>query len=162
VIPGRVVLRVLLRVALVLAALGAAGAAVSRRRNVGGAESDEFSIAAIFGGVERVSRATALREGVVLACCGGVQLDLRQATLDPEGAELRLTAHFGGIQVLVPAAWRVVVQADAKAGGIHTHVTPEAEVPDGAPSLRGRAVVVLGGVHVTTEPENEDETGDAP
>ena len=47
--PGRVVRRVLLRVTLVLAALGAIGAAVSRRRNVGGAESDEFSIAAIFG-----------------------------------------------------------------------------------------------------------------
>jgi predicted membrane protein len=156
--PGRVVLRVLLRVTLVLAALGAIGAAVSRRRNVGGAESDEFSIAAIFGGVERVSRATALREGVVLACCGGVQLDLRKAAMAPGGADLFLQACLGGIQVVVPEEWRVVVESDAKAGGVDVRVTPEVELVADAPSLRVEARALLGGIQVTTEPDDDDDT----
>jgi hypothetical protein len=66
--PGRAVLRIPLGVALVLAALGAVGAPVSRRRTVGGVDSDAFSLAAVCGGVERVSRAAALREAHVLAC----------------------------------------------------------------------------------------------
>ncbi len=152
--PGRALFRVVLRVALVMAALRAVGAIVSRRSNVGDAESDEFSIAAIFGGVERASRAASLRQGRALTCCGGVQLDLRGATLAPGGAELLLGAYLGGVQVLVPAEWRVVVTSQAKAGGVDTHVTPEADLAEDAPSLHVVARAVLGGVQVTTELED--------
>ena len=158
--PGRVVLRVLLRVALVMAALRAVGVLLSRRGNVGDADSDEFSISTIFGGVERVSRAASLRRGRVLACCGGVELDLREAKLDPGGAELALRACLGGIQVLVPEEWRVVVVGNAKAGGIDVRVTPETELAEDAPSLRIQAAAALGGVQVTTGLEDDDEGED--
>lgn len=150
------VLRVVLRIALVMAALRAVGVILARRGNTGDAESDEFSIAAIFDGVERVSRATSLRQGRVLACFGGVELDLREATLDPGGAELHLRACMGGIEVVVPEEWRVVVVAESKAGGIDARVTPETELAEDAPSLRVQAFAALGGVQVTTGRSGED------
>ena len=158
--PGRAVLRVVLRVALVMAALRAIGVIVSRRGNAGDAESDEFSIATVFGGVERVSRATSLRHGRVFVCLGGVELDLREATLDPGGAELRLRACLGGVEVLVSPAWRVVFEGKAIAGGADARVTPESELADDAPALHVRALAVLGGVEVTTESDDEDEAAE--
>jgi len=61
-------IRRLLRIALVLAALKAVGAVLARRLNRGlEVDANEFSIATAFGGVDRESRATALRRGDVLA-----------------------------------------------------------------------------------------------
>ena len=53
-------LRRILKVTLVLVGLWAVGQAVARRLSEGDAESDEFTIATVFGGVERASRAPAL------------------------------------------------------------------------------------------------------
>ena len=125
-----------------------AGAALVRRRTYGGPEADVFSVAAVFGGVEHDSRATALRSGRALAVCGGVELDLRGATLDPGGAHLRLAAHLGGVDVKVRREWSVAVTGNALAGGIETHITPPDELLEGAPSLVVEATAVLGGVVV--------------
>jgi hypothetical protein len=138
-------------VAKASAALGVAwlaGAALVRRRTYGGPEADAFSAAAVFGGVEHDSRATALRSGRALAVCGGVQLDLRGATLDPGGARLRLAAHLGGIDVKVRPEWAVAVTGTTIAGGIDTHATPPEELPPDAPSLVVIATAVMGGVTV--------------
>lgn len=151
---GRALLRALLGAVLVLGVLRAVGAVASRRGTVGDEESDVFSIAAVFDGATRTSRATALRRGRVLAACGGVQLDLREASLDPDGAELLLHAYFGGIQVVVPEGWRVELTADATAGGVDARVTDETMLAAGAPSLRVGARAVLGGVQVTTEADD--------
>jgi len=158
--PGRTLLRVAFRIALVMAALRTVGVIISRRGNLGDAASDEFSIATVFGGMERVSRATSLRHGRVFACLGGVELDLREATLDPGGAELRLRACLGGVEVLVSPAWRVVFEGKAIAGGADARVTPESELADDAPALHVRALAVLGGVEVTTESDDEDEAAE--
>jgi predicted membrane protein len=159
VMRGRALLRALLGVALVLGFLRVMGVVISRQATEGDEEADAFSIAAILGGATRVSRAAALREGRVLAASGGVQLDLREATLDPGGAELLLQAYFGGIQVLVPAGWRVVVESDATMGGVDARVTDEAELAADAPALRVEARAVLGGVQVTTRGGDDDEEG---
>ncbi len=127
------------------------GQLLARRSTEGDAASDEFSLAAIFGGAERVSTATALRRGRCLAVCGGVQLDLREAMLDPAGAELRIDATFGGVQVLVPATWRVTADVEAMAGGVDLRVTPPGELPEDAPALRVLGAARMGGVQVTTE-----------
>ncbi len=142
------------------AALRVAGHLVSRKHNIGDDASDEFSLAAVFGGAARASRAPSLRRGDVLACCGGVQLDLREATLDPAGADLRLRAYLGGIQVVVPEGWRVAVEADAKAGGIDTNVTPEDDLAEDAPVLRVQAFATMGGVQVTID-DDEGENAAA-
>ncbi len=145
-------LRAIVKVSLLLTALWSAGQVLSRRLEEGDAESDEFSIATVFGGRERASGAASLRRGRVIACCGGVDLDLREATLAPGGAELLVQAFMGGVQVTVPADWRVTVEADAIAGGVDTNVTPPEELPDEAPSLHISVVARMGGVAVTIAP----------
>lgn len=124
-----------------------------RRLTEGDAESNEFSLAAIVGGVERTSTAPALRRGRVVAACGGVDLDLREATLDPGGADILLEAYFGGVKVDVPKNWRVSVDSQSTTGGVQADVTPPEELPEDAPSLRLEVVAKMGGVLVTSETE---------
>ena len=150
--------RRLLRIVLVLAALKAVGAVLTRRLNSGlEVDANEFSIAAAFGGIDRESRATALRRGDVLAFCGGAQLDLRDAVIDPSGADLRLRACLGGIQVVVPDTWRITVEPTVIGGGVELSVAAEEDLPHDAPSLRVEATAMLGGIHVTTTLDDDDE-----
>ena len=105
-------------------------------------------MAAVFGGIEHDSRATALRSGRALAVCGGAELDLRGATLDPMGAHLQLAAYLGGVDVKVRREWSVAVAGSVVAGGIEKHVTPPDELLEDAPSLAIEATAVMGGVIV--------------
>ena len=133
-------------VVLLLGALWAAGQVLARRRTAGDATSDEFELTTYFGGAERASTAGALRRGVVRVCCGGVDLDLRRAVLDPGGATLELSPLLGGVNVRVPRTWRVIVDDRSTLGGVDAHVTPHAELADDAPVLHVVASARLGGV----------------
>ena len=144
--------RALLATAVVTgSALWVARAILMRRLTEGDAESDEFSLATVIGGVERASTATALRRGRVVAACGGVDLDLRGAKLDPAGAELLVEAYLGGVQVRVRHEWRVAVDAHATKGGIETKVAEPNDLPGDAPNLHVEAIARLGGVLITAE-----------
>lgn len=124
---------------------------LTRRLTEGDADSDEFSIAAVIGGVVRASTATALRRGRVVAACGGVKLDLRGARLDPVGAELLVEAYLGGVKVQVPNDWRITVDPRSTPGGVETKVTQPDDLADGAPMLRVEAITRVGGVLVAAE-----------
>ena len=66
---------------------------------------------------------------------GGVDLDLRDAILDPDGASLELKATMGGFQVTVPAEWAVDFKDDSVTGGFEVDVTPLEDLPEDAPKL---------------------------
>ena len=61
--------------------------------------------AAFRGGNKFPSSADSLKSGTAIASMGGIDLDLRDATLDPAGAELELSATMGGVQVTVRESW---------------------------------------------------------
>ena len=143
-------------VVVVLAALGAVAQVMARRRTVGDETSDEFEIAVYVGGVQRSCRASALRRGVVSVFCGGVDLDLREATLAPEGATLDLSATWGGVNVVVPRTWKVVVEDRSVLGGVDAKVTPPEDLPENAPRLDVSVSARLGGVTVkASDPAGE-------
>lgn len=144
---------------LTVVAVGVARSILVRRLTQGDSESDEFSVAAIIGGVDRSSTASALRRGRVVAAVGGVNLDLRQATLDPAGADLRVEAYVGGVQVSVPDNWRVPFQWEAVMGGVEANVPDPDDLPGDAPTLRIDAVARVGGVVVTSEKEEYGKGG---
>ncbi|MCZ7590143.1 MAG: hypothetical protein M5U27_15060 [Gaiella sp.] len=131
---------------VVIAGLGAAAQALARRKTVGDETADEFEIATYVGGVQRTCRAPSLRRGGVSVFCGGVDLDLREAALDPAGATLALSATWGGVNVTVPETWRVLVEQRAVLGGVDARVTPPEELPVDAPTLRVEVTARLGGV----------------
>ena len=147
----RVLVIAVVKVIVVLAGVWAVGQVLARRRTVGDETSDEFAIAVYVGGVQRVCKATSLRRGSVSVVLGGVELDLREATLDPSGADLELSATLGGVNVTVPSDWRVVVDDRARLGGVEALVTDPEELPDEAPLLRVVAYARLGGVSIVTD-----------
>jgi len=82
---------------------------------------------------------------------GGIDLDLRGASLAPDGADLLVTTTMGGVQVTVSPDWAVDVDTDTLVGGFDVHVTPLTELPHDAPRLRIHAVTRMGGGQVTAK-----------
>jgi predicted membrane protein len=80
---------------------------------------------------------------------GGIQLDLTGTDLAP-GAYLTLRAVMGGIDVIVPAHWRVEVMARTVMGGIGNVTDPD-QSRDEAPLLLIDALAVMGGIEIHAE-----------
>lgn len=147
----RKVLRVVGWIVAVQIVAAIVGQVLSRRWTNGDESSDQFRLAALFGGKEFNSHATKLQSGSAMTAMGGIDIDLREATLADDGAYLDLTATMGGIRVVVPSGWAVDVDGEAKAGAFQARVTPRADLPEDAPRLNVHAVARMGGVLVTTE-----------
>lgn len=109
-------------------------------------DDDEFRILGFIGGRSVHSKATALRSATVHVTVGGIDLDLRGATLDPTGAHLALKVTVGGMKVVVPASWRVYVAEDVRGGAVEINTEPPETLGDDAPVLTIEAVVRSGGV----------------
>ena len=109
--------------------------------------ADELDVAAIFDSLDVVSRSIAFRGGDVIAWYGGGTLDLRQATLDPDGAELRVRAMFGGLEIAVPTTWPVEVHAARSSRERATRAIPH-DVDPSLPTLVVDAQAIFGGVAI--------------
>ena len=147
--------RKLLRLAMAVVTVQIIGSVVglvmSKRMSEGDGNSDAFTVAAVFGGRKFRSRAVSLTSGVVVTWMGGIDLDLRGASLAPDGADLLVTTTMGGVQVTVSPDWAVDVDTDTLVGGFDVHVTPLTELPHDAPRLRIHAVTRMGGGQVTAK-----------
>jgi predicted membrane protein len=127
------------------------GRLLEKKMTVGDEVSDDFQVAAICNGKEFHSRAQHLKSGSVVAGMGGVDLDLRDASLDPAGATLELNTLMGGIELTVPEGWAVDIDAETMAGEFEANVTPIEDLPDNAPRLHIHAVTRMGSALVTTD-----------
>jgi len=84
---------------------------------------------------------------------GGVEVDLRDAEVPPEGFTLTATAVMGGVEVIVPEDVAVEVSGAAFMGGREvTAVQPDD--PD-APVVRVQAYALMGGVEVRNPTRKE-------
>jgi hypothetical protein len=113
---------------------------------------DSFSIVAVIGGRDFESLAEHLTEGSALAVMGGINLDLTSATLAP-GAKLDLRAFMGGIEVSVPASWRVEVIATERMGEV-THDLGDGGQNDEGPLLLVYASASMGGISITSSQDS--------
>ncbi len=107
---------------------------------------DTVRARALFGGVERAFRSANFRGGLVEVMFGGVELDLRNSQLAPEGATLDITAMFGGAEITIPGDWRVEVTGTPILGGIENKTGSGAE--PGGPLLACRCTVAFGGIEI--------------
>ena len=111
----------------------------------GDERSDHFQIVCLMQGRHWTSEAPHLESGTVVAFAGGVEVDLRGATLAPDGAHLRVTSLMGGIDIQVPDDWHVRLDGRAFMGandtvGLSDH--------GGQPQLTVDCVTVMGGVAI--------------
>jgi predicted membrane protein len=106
---------------------------------------------AIFGGIERRITSQDFQGGYIHAVFGGVELDLRDAKMQQDQANLEINAVFGGVEIRVPDDWQVVSRGQAIFGGFvdeTKNYRPEnpAELKRKALILTGAAV--FGGVEI--------------
>ncbi len=89
----------------------------------------------------------AWKGGELGVTAGGVELDLRQAQLDPEGAVLAVRVLMGGVDIRVPDTWQVLFDVTPLLGGADDS-TRSTQGASSAPRLRIIGNVTLGGVSV--------------
>jgi hypothetical protein len=144
----------LLVLLLIIGAMGAAAMGFARlltrqRSSYGDEDSDTFDLVVNFSGREFESHAQSFAGGSVLVVFGGAEIDFRYAQLDPMGAYLEVECYFGGIEIIVPDTWRVVVNSNVTMGGVENGAARLlSALPEDAPTLEIDARVVLGGVDV--------------
>jgi hypothetical protein len=64
---------------------------------------------------------------------GGVDLDLRAATLDLAGGSIDVNATIGGVQITVPSGWAVDLERHVVAGGVDARVAARELMPTTLP-----------------------------
>jgi hypothetical protein len=109
-------------------------------------DSDVFASVAAMNGAEVVNRSDSFRAGSGTAVMGGMSIDLSDADLS-SSATLELTAVAGGIDVTVPADWRVEMTSSVFAGGTENATDPDA-AGDDAPLLVVDARAYFGGIAI--------------
>jgi hypothetical protein len=143
---------------IVIAGLGALAvppivAAVARARYQSTPlDANDLRIGSFFDA--RSSRVTsnALRLGDLVTSYGSLDVDLRGAGLDPDGARIRAIAVFAGLRLIVPSGWDVDVHRVGLLGGVDVQLTP---APPGSPSLRVDAFAGYAGIQVTDRPGDQ-------
>ena len=148
----RKLLRSLVKFLVVTTVMRLVGMAISRAyEGEGTASDDDFKLMALMSGRLLLSESESLRTGTAVAVLGGVDIDLRGATIDPGGAHIALKAYMGGIRMNVPSDWKVYVDEDLRAGGIEVETADPETLPDDAPRLTVEAIARSGGILIESE-----------
>ena len=112
--------------------------------------SDEYlNVSTVFGANQRRVINTIFKGGKVSSVFGATEIDLRSATLAPGTNELDITCVFGGINILAPEDWNVIIEVSPFLGGFEDsrrHFSTEAI--DTSKQLKIRGVVIFGGGEV--------------
>ncbi|NOZ75571.1 MAG: cell wall-active antibiotics response protein [FCB group bacterium] len=114
------------------------------------ATGDDFVTAnAIFGHIDHAISSANFKGGDILALFGGVTVDLRNATLSPEGCVLNCTSLFGGIDVYVPDNVSVRVTGTPIFGGIDNKVSTITSTEEKTSEIVLRCTVAFGGIDIS-------------
>ena len=96
-------------------------------------------------GVNRRTRSEDFRGGEFTAIMGGVEVDLRKASIAEGPAVIDTFAFWGGIEIRVPDDWNVESQGIAVMGGFEDKSDPPA---DASKTLIVKGVAIMGGVEI--------------
>ena len=98
-----------------------------------------------FGGDEYVYHGETFHGASLEVFCGGIRLDLREATIT-EDEEIDIHTFCGGIELIVPTTVNVMVKSQSFIGGVGNHAAHTAEPK--APTIHIVASNFLGGVDI--------------
>ena len=111
--------------------------------------TDQINYFTLFSGLKTSNQSQNFKGGSVAAVFGGSEVNLRGARLSEKGAELELTAVFGGVGIIVPEHWQVQVIGVPIFGGWENKTTCRPGSMDGdAPVLKVSCTVVFGGATI--------------
>lgn len=129
------------------ASAGGGGAATS----AGGTDSaaSHVNLFAFLSGAEKKIVSPAFAGGEATAILGGLTVDLRGSQLAGGRAVLDVFAMWGGIELILPAGWRVVGRVSPLLGAYVDAMPPVTD--PAAPTLELRGLAVMGGVDVRSD-----------
>lgn len=114
----------------------------------GAGDQETVDSFAVFSEIEVSSSSPGFRGGFLGGLFGEVTLDLRNASLAPEGASINSTALFSDVTVRVPAGWRVEIGGVPVFSEIENEARAYGRPGPGAPFLRVLPVVLFTDVKV--------------
>jgi hypothetical protein len=103
---------------------------------------------AVMSGVVRRGTWVVPKRVHAFAFMGGIELDLRDAVLDPAGTEINVLAVMGGVGVIVAPNVRLETDGAAFMGGFEDQLKLPASGDANAPLVRVTGFAFMGGVEV--------------
>ena len=103
---------------------------------------------AVMSGVVRRGAWTVPKHIHAVAFMGGVELDLREAIIDPQLTEISVLAVMGGVVVTVPPNVRLESDGFAFMGGFEDQLKQPASGDPNAPVVKLTGFAFMGGVEV--------------
>jgi hypothetical protein len=117
--------------------------------------AEHQAVLALMGGAERKGAWTPARQVYVAAMMGGVDLDFREAHLDPGVTEVYVFALMGGVDIVVPPGVRVDSSGIGLMGGFEHANQGKMPVDTSVPVLRIMGLALMGGVDITVRHPGE-------
>lgn len=102
----------------------------------------------ILGGGDYNFTSKKLEGAKFLAFMGGGTIDFRQADMASEKIEIDVFAMWGGIELIVPQTWSVIVQGMPIMGGIENKATVAESGSGKTKTLIITGTVIMGGVEI--------------
>jgi predicted membrane protein len=116
------------------------------RETLASTEIGDFKEVAVMGGVQRKNLSNDFRGGEATAVMGGVDIDLRDATMERSEAVLDVSSVMGGVKIRVPEAWTVVSHVSTIMGGFKDDTRRPASEEH---RLILKGTVLMGGLRVS-------------
>ena len=101
-----------------------------------------------YGGDEYIYRGEVFHGARLDAFCGGIRMDLREATIT-EDEEIDIHTFFGGVELIVPTDVNIIVKSRSFIGGVGDETKNRNQ--EGAHCLYITASNMMGGVSIKNE-----------
>jgi predicted membrane protein len=109
-------------------------------------DQDKIDDVAIFGGGKRILHSDNFKGGTITAIFGGSEVDLSNCKLAMGENVIDVMAIFGGMTILVPSDWKIIVNVFPLFGGFSVKGRKDPNVDyDPAKALIIKGVVIFGG-----------------
>jgi hypothetical protein len=110
--------------------------------------ADRLNVEVIFSGTERKLVSQDFRGGKIAAVFGGAEIDLREVATTQQEIVIQADAVFGGVELWVPANWKVDVRGSGVFGVYEDKTSVQQPLDSNAPRLIIRGGAVFGSVTV--------------
>lgn len=107
--------------------------------------SDVVDMVNIFGGGERRCMSQNFKGGKISCVFGGGEIDLTKARLAEGTSEIELACVFGGVTLIVPPDWNIIIDVTPVLGGFSDSRKISGSVIDMSRTLVIKGAVVFGG-----------------
>ncbi|HEY8892090.1 MAG TPA: DUF5668 domain-containing protein [Clostridium sp.] len=111
-------------------------------------DEDVVDYLALFSGVKSRNTSKNFRGGSLVALFGGIDMNLSNAYLLNQVARMDVTAAFGGVNIIVPPEWTIVVKGLPIFGGWSNKTSGKNYVNPDAPVLTLHCFAIFGGIDI--------------